>query len=187
MSIETTFINKIIEEAIKDGFDGHGMPDLDLFLREQKTREYSSETMGDNEIIKKTSTDDVSKKNEDVKNIPTKEPEKKSLLEQTPIKDQRPLLTGTVVERTTDKGKYRKGYIQSEGAIAKRVLNENNKPIREHGYIEYIALIDFNYGYNNKNGGWIPFVVKTGDTFFSPMSGEDNVKREKMLKELKSK
>jgi hypothetical protein len=107
-----------------------------------------------------------------------------SILEQTPEKDRRYLKNGTLIQRMTDDGRFRKGFTQGE-PIAKRILNENNKLITKDGMIKYEALVEINYGYR-KGNDWIPFIVKVGEKFFAPKNGENQEKKREMLKKSKN-
>lgn len=95
------------------------------------------------------------------------------LLEQTPEKFRKEIMKGTVVQRVDYQGRFRRGFIQNEDSVAIRILNEKGRPVVKNNLTEYTALTEIRYGYRPKNSdNFISYVVKPGENFWSPRSGE---------------
>jgi hypothetical protein len=103
----------------------------------------------------------------------------RELIEETPVKDRRFINPSTVVERDD---KYGRGFLTGE-IIAVRVLNEQEKWITKNGLKPYITLTPLEYFYNKKGGGKVSMTIEPGKKFWAPKNGENNEKRNIMLKE----
>ena len=100
------------------------------------------------------------------------------LLETTPEHLRKTLMKGTLITRTDNYGRFRRGFTQDEGPVVKRMLDENGRPIIEKKLTKYMALTEIKYGYRPRgNDNWISYLVKPGESFWSPRSGE--VKKQK--------
>ncbi|MDD4027198.1 MAG: hypothetical protein PHO75_03335 [Candidatus Shapirobacteria bacterium] len=95
------------------------------------------------------------------------------LLEQTPEKLRKVLTKGTLVQKINDLGRFRRGFIQNEGSIVKRISNKGEIPVIDKKLTQYMALIEIKYGYRDKKSGeWISYLIKPGEIFESPRNGE---------------
>jgi hypothetical protein len=100
------------------------------------------------------------------------------LLQQTPEHLRKTLTKGTLVQRNDYYGRFRRGFTQDEGSVVKRILDERGRPVINKNLTEYMALTEVRYGYRPKGSeNWISYMVKPGEKFWSPRSGE--VKKQK--------
>lgn len=129
----------------------------------------------DDDVIGKTPTGEPIYKADDPGEMYKPKEGKKynALLEQTPESLRRIVVKGTMVQRTDNYGHFRRGFIQNDESMARRILDGTGKSIVVENLTEYMALIEIKYGYKPKNSDkLISFIVRPGENFWSPRSGE---------------